>query len=844
VPPLDPAKIRTLKTLFDRLREQRSGGDDPNRADEPKITLEVITGIEGSEYVVRGKRIGTTGQAQLQVGQQVYVAWKNNEPSVILYHNARRMKGLRIFGGLAAGVVEELYIGPDKDIWFRNYSVDIATKTRPLLASDPLRVQWGEDRQTFFVETLDPGDSTKSWFYIFLFPGKPQDKILAPNQQPTRPPTLLALTKPWDSSAVVGTITATRNSITHAWQLKIDRFASSTDNVSFEYNPANPPAGLQIHSHSAVGRETYTEQLLTATEAQTLSKTLTLGGLLTNTYAGIETALIGVTLSIDRDLFLMLRVTFGRVATVKGDGNLTRTGLLPRAFHPNLGDNICSLLSENAATPSDNPAGSGVFDYPPTGPISDKPLSPFFKESHAFFVSALGNGVRFTTAKPVPELQDDSFIAIDCLADLDYNIFTGDDATRGMGSRFETHIFGSTMTTYAHDNATFRSGGGTSFENNCGGAQYFNIVPYGSTKAVAEAAIADYIAHINDGATPNARGPGTHQVTVISFSTAFVDDVHNVQGTGRVRGSIWNTAFPFITDLGDVVPDFDASQLIDRQWQTRVAIGVHGQDYNVFPVGTFGEESIEHIDTVAYTIKQYRTIANSNLPTQYRLKDARAIWLPKSPSTEAWAFLVVEKVVNTGTLSAPTWEKYLGAFIAKQDGTLVSTAYPFTLVTTYTSAGVDRLGDTFIPGLWDDGTQIAIIKFNKHHVLWKLSTLAQRNAGNIGSYYITAVASGASVVVATDLTTWDSHRLQILHPDFMYASREADRFFVKAWNYTTEAVTLTPSSGFPEDPQLTTVKNLLNLPGGHAPIEAQTAYQVINESAILLPLARFINENP
>ncbi len=148
--------------------------------------------LPNGRYTIRGTELPATGEARLQTGQVVPVAWKGGKPVAIVMHNVRRAQFVPMF---AAGLVlEELFLAPDpkdetttkSDVWFRDGSVvfplginELIGLTGPSqsLANEIVGVQWGQRADSFVVAVQNfegaPTSFAPLLFYIFTLDRKP-----------------------------------------------------------------------------------------------------------------------------------------------------------------------------------------------------------------------------------------------------------------------------------------------------------------------------------------------------------------------------------------------------------------------------------------------------------------------------------------------------------------------------------------------------------------------------------------------------------------------------------------------------------------------------------------------
>lgn len=174
-------QVRRLRNALALPLAQQSGATpvDTNQSgvqSGPRITMEMIEAVlPGGTYQVLGVTIPASGEAALEAGQMVPVAWRDGRPAVILEHQVRRA-GFAAPPALAgAAHIEELLllkVAPDPtnpashgvwDVWFRDDKFFVPLKLDTFINHDgtvspefegpPLLVRWGLGADTFVVET-------------------------------------------------------------------------------------------------------------------------------------------------------------------------------------------------------------------------------------------------------------------------------------------------------------------------------------------------------------------------------------------------------------------------------------------------------------------------------------------------------------------------------------------------------------------------------------------------------------------------------------------------------------------------------------------------------------------
>ena len=146
--------------------------------------------------------VGATGNAALEVGQRIPVAFRDGKPIAIIAHNARRAK----FPPRAQKVrqlVEALFVAtnPDTgqlDVWFRNYDQVTPLNLGLSLIADPVRViplypsttvlAWGERDNTFLVAQtppiVTPGFLSSVTYHVCEL-SRPEGRAYAPGESAT-----------------------------------------------------------------------------------------------------------------------------------------------------------------------------------------------------------------------------------------------------------------------------------------------------------------------------------------------------------------------------------------------------------------------------------------------------------------------------------------------------------------------------------------------------------------------------------------------------------------------------------------------------------------------------------
>jgi hypothetical protein len=176
---------RTLAGILDRIQkvQPNAANADPS-TQKPHIESLPIDAVNGGGlYTVQGRVIPASGNASLEAGELVPVAFKNGQPWVIVAHNARRAQFAPPVGAVLAGAVEMLFISTNPataktDVFFRNIDQVTALNLDALLPGIiPTAVRWGDDTKNFLVF-----NDVAKHVYVFTLNRTP-NKTLQPQQK-------------------------------------------------------------------------------------------------------------------------------------------------------------------------------------------------------------------------------------------------------------------------------------------------------------------------------------------------------------------------------------------------------------------------------------------------------------------------------------------------------------------------------------------------------------------------------------------------------------------------------------------------------------------------------------
>jgi len=142
----------------------------------------------------------------------------------------------------------------------------------------------------------------------------------------------------------------------------------------------------------------------------------------------------------------------------------------------------------------------------------------------------------------------------------------------------------------------------------------------------------------------------------------------------------------------------------------------------------------------------------------------------------------------------------------------------------------------------DDGLDVAVLSGNRSHVLWTLSTAAERAAG-VRHIRLSSVAptTGETKAVGDNWPEFEPHRFKVLNVDAaLYEAREKTptgakaRRFINAWDFKTKKPTLSQAeAGYPK-PMLPGVGALKDLPPDVTPDPDPVGqYHAVNDRAVL-----------
>lgn len=788
--------LTALQQLKGRVRLDRGQAQQGN-----DITTETIDAVLGnSQYQVKGKTLSTTGVSpDYTAGERVLVAWRGGAPVVILGHTARRAQFNPILtpSGLL-GVVEELFCAPSDnppqvDVWFRNYDNITPLHIRQFLNGDPTGVKWGADRKSFVVQT--GAGASRKW-YVFAFDTKKGDTVVAPSKGPGKT-TLVRVEDPYHNTQPFIILTADRQEKRRSIGVMMLNYSATQYFVGFFYNPEFPATGLGIHTEGGSSVTKIEQSLATVSTQHTiLTLPLTLQALLGNSIAGLTSVIIDYYLDKDRNFILNFTLAFVG-ASILADGTRTRGGTQPKPFDPTT-DNFGILNTEPGSTP-------GV-DLPTLGPVSGIALAPYLAERHVFVVNttpSAGPLIVFSTTRPTLGLTDETDYALPAMA-----TFNPISINRFMQARQDvSRVAGR----WVHFVPPTPSEGVVTYN------QYFGTLEYGfDLEGTAYATVlADMLAFQALGDAPPAGGLYSPVNVFYDLNNLWPDGIR-ATGLRRAQADLWNHSFPWIgggdsaLDLGplptDPALDFDYGLM------SSMSSVVSGENNLANPPSNAGMNSTELFIALKYSIAGYQTRAA--IPTAYRVTDARVLAF----GSQGYLYLALERVTNSGTLSSPVWTKAVALYILRFTGTMLSNLLSWTPIGVSPTSIPHYQADAF-QGFYDDGTKIDFLSGDSpRHVLWGISTLAERDADvNFRHIKLSNVISGTSVDVGTDLARITAQKFSALGIDFLYDTNEPGpkgRRFIKAWDFKTGSPTLSEAVlDYPVvDSTMTPVATLLDLP--------------------------------
>lgn len=172
-----------------------------------RVTWEVVQAVLAQgRYQVRDRILAVAGLRTYRVGDRVPVGWVDGAPRFILGHWWRKAAFAPSYRFLAAGLVEELLVAnlddTTADVWYRNHETLVKVGIRRDLGGHaPQAVKWGLDGRSFAVQCADG-------YYAVCALDREDLNIL--EDDPPGAATVVALTKPLDSSVPLVTVTYTR----------------------------------------------------------------------------------------------------------------------------------------------------------------------------------------------------------------------------------------------------------------------------------------------------------------------------------------------------------------------------------------------------------------------------------------------------------------------------------------------------------------------------------------------------------------------------------------------------------------------------------------------------------
>ncbi len=141
------------------------------------ITSEIVEVVRGSQIQIQGLFVPIVGKHQPQIGDWVYVEWRNNTPIAVLAYAAPRAKFAPPSGG-PNPLIEELFLYPNTgsappEVYYRDATHVVNLKLRKLLGlpnnlpfyDDLIDVIWGDNDNVFVVQQ---GVETSSKFTFYV----------------------------------------------------------------------------------------------------------------------------------------------------------------------------------------------------------------------------------------------------------------------------------------------------------------------------------------------------------------------------------------------------------------------------------------------------------------------------------------------------------------------------------------------------------------------------------------------------------------------------------------------------------------------------------------------------
>jgi hypothetical protein len=795
------------------------------------VTVERMTQVfTNGDVEVLGVRIPVSGMGAgaLRAGGRVAVAWQQGRPLVAIAHSARRTGApvpLPVGGG---GIVEELFIAGEagaRDVYFRNDQQVTALAIRDQLPSDPVRVRWGATMRHFVVETgaATPEDIAAQaehptgflrvvkQYHVFEFTDGQDPLAVLGADEPSIE--RIATIEPYADPTVLFQL---RTILDH--QEREDRQKATVD-VAVSADDA-PVSGSFVE-----GTFNYVnwERELTEVAVETIQGPGSTQIDVTNPHTVAE-ILNGVNEEN--------RLWFGDVEDFGTDltGRLTlaiRASFI-RVAEPTAGADV---LTDSHTVVEDDPvvpcvASASTVSAPPevvfTGftPGGGDPVGArTFGESHYFLVAlgAPASAVLWSTTGPTPMLSSTHRAATGLSELLAYNKFTGTTfPNAGLGdARFEN-----TEVDAAAEDLCNNPGPTELPEGDIPGGVPF---AFEFTDAFPNGYAARRMTLFDVAALPFIDTPVEMAAAVQSVARSFVHVYQNLSTENApatptsVNGLVQCVTFP--SPAGAVLLEHGFGPAI-----TGFGIGLR---------------------EVPYTTKRIeRTYVPAPIWT-YRVRRARILDVPRpvlSPTRPVVA-LVVDRV-RVATVDPLTFTKELGVFVLTGAGTLL-TLRPFAT----TNPG-GTVNDEFVgASLKDDGTDVELLSGNRYHVLWTISTAAER-AANVRNIKLSRIDPGpvATQDVGAAWPEFQEHDFRVLNLDALYSAKEdaeTGRRFVLGWDLQTGAPTLSQTAeGYPvDDEDLEPVQALADL-NPDDPVAIARELQAVNDEVALEPTGRTLDPEP
>lgn len=807
-----PTLAEAFRRAIERGRNLGPGGQ--------ALTMERVTRVLGTGDVeIGGVRIPVAGEGlrTLRAGDQVSVAWQRGRPVVAIAHSARRSGAPVPLPLLAGGIVEELFIATDpetdlKEVWFRNDQQITSLAIRNLLPADPTRVRWGESMRHFVVETGEPTAQDLAnqavhpfgflrvvkQYHLFQFTdGTDPLQVLGADEPEVQ---LLATFSPYSSTLTLFTLRLELDYLE-----RIDGVVIQRNQTELAESTTEDPLPPGFHATQTVTLDavTFTAVEGPGFQSASLARPRTLEEVLNGKNQNANPEDPGIWFGTVEDfgadragqVWLLVRASFHRIeeATQGGEADGSTT-VFQQESSP------CGL---STATQPSVPGSVGAGYSQGEGADG----TGTYGESHAFLVSLGAGQVLWKTTK------DEALLS---------SVIRAAEAAPVIQGTRQRLFHNPTGTAFPNINGVFRTQDQDiiASEPNCRdqpfidpltvGGITFNPDPYQFGGEAFAYTPSDFYAN----GVASRRTAMWDEARLAFIDTELDMTADEIQSHLRrvalhlsFDGETFNNATPFLLDwvesgFGPVVGvdntsglDLTAEMLIDRTVRT----------YQPVPVWTYRLRHVANLDTGNPQQNIAPTIA-----------------------------LVVDRIRVVTPGAEPTFEKELGVFIFDSTGTW-QTLRPFA------STGAGEVPDEFADeDLKDDGADVEILSGNRFHLLWTLSTAAER-AANVRHIKLTRISPLTTVDVGSDWTEFANHDFRVLNLDVLYAAKdnEEHKFFVQAWDPETDAPTLSQAGeGYPvEDTELEPVKALADL-DAETPEAGTRELQAVNDEEALAQTGR------